>query len=121
DRCDWLYVSGYSLLREPVDAAATRAAGVARAGGARVAVDLSSWSLIRAAGAARQRERLAAVAPDVVFASPRELAELDGWEPPATLVVKRGADGFSAGGARYAARATAVVDTTGAGDALAAG
>lgn len=121
ERCDWLFLSGYSLLRAPVDGTAARAAALARADGARVAVDLSSWSLIRAAGAARQRERLAAVAPDVVFASAAELAELDGWQPPADVVLKRAADGFSAGGASYPARATAVVDTTGAGDALAAG
>ena len=63
--------------------------------------------------------------PDVVFANERELAEL-GAEPSAgTIVVKRGAAGavVSTAGERteYEAKAADVVDSTGAGDALAAG
>jgi len=40
---------------------------------------------------------------------------------PGTLVLKRGADGFRAGALDHAAVPADVVDTTGAGDALAAG
>jgi sugar/nucleoside kinase (ribokinase family) len=38
--CDRLHLSGYSLLRSPIDGAARRAAREARAAGARVSVDL---------------------------------------------------------------------------------
>ena len=76
-RCDALHVSGYALMREPIAAAALRAARAARAAGARVSLDLSSWTLIDDAFRARAR---AALAPDVVFAIEREreaLGELD--------------------------------------------
>src|SRR5436190_4127668 len=42
--CDALHLSGYSLMREPIAGAATRTAELARAHGARVSVDLSSWT-----------------------------------------------------------------------------
>ena len=41
--------------------------------------------------------------------------------PKAVWVVKRGRDGFAVDGVAYAAPPAEVVDTTGAGDALAAG
>jgi sugar/nucleoside kinase (ribokinase family) len=53
--CDRLHLAGYSLLRSPIDGAAVRAASLARAAGAEVSVDLSSWSAIRTYGAARFR------------------------------------------------------------------
>ena len=55
-----------------------------------------------------------------MFANEGELAAIGG-EVPGTLVLKRGADGFRVDGADYAAAPAEVVDTTGAGDALAAG
>ena len=54
-RCDALHVSGYALMAEPVAAAALRAAELARAAGARVSLDLSSWTLIDDAFRARAR------------------------------------------------------------------
>jgi sugar/nucleoside kinase (ribokinase family) len=113
--CDALHLSGYSLLREPIAFAALRAAELARAAGARVSVDLSAWTLIDE----RFRDRVRELAPDVVFANERErdaLGELD-----STWVVKRGASGVDTGGASFPTLTTDVVDTTGAGDALAAG
>jgi sugar/nucleoside kinase (ribokinase family) len=113
--CDVLHVSGYSLQREPIAAASARAAELARAGGARVSVDLSAWTGIDDVF----RDRVRALAPDVVFAGARErdvFGDLD-----ASWVVKRGAEGVVVDGRAFAALPTAVVDTTGAGDAFAAG
>jgi ribokinase len=123
--CDALYVSGYALLRQPIDEAATRAAGVVRAQGGVVSVDLSTWTAIRAFGAERFLARLEELQPDVVFANERELEELGGMPAAGTVVMKRGAAGavVSVGSERteYEARSADVVDSTGAGDALAAG
>jgi sugar/nucleoside kinase (ribokinase family) len=125
DGCDALYLSGYALLRSPIDGAGAKAAGAVRAQGGVVAVDLSTWAAIRAFGPDRFRARLDEVEPDVVFAGERELEELGGEPPTTTLVLKRVADGVTvvSGGERseHAAVPAEVVDTTGAGDALAAG
>lgn len=121
--CDCLHISGYSLVSSPIDVAAARAAELAHANGARVSVDLSAWTRIRSHGAARFREQLEALAPEVVFGNEVEWGELG--PVGATRVVKRGAEGFDVvrGDAveRCQAPDVAVVDTTGAGDALAAG
>lgn len=113
--CDVLHLSGYSLLLEPIASASETAAGFARGRGAQIAVDVSTWTLVDDAF----RERVRAIAPDVVFATERErdvLGELD-----TRWVVKRGAQGLDVDGRTYPSVATDVVDTTGAGDALAAG
>jgi sugar/nucleoside kinase (ribokinase family) len=116
--CDHLHLSGYSLLRSPIDGAALRAASLAP----RVSVDLSSWSVIEAYGTARFRALLEELRPAVVFANEDEERLLGGPIAGATWVLKRGAAGIVVGGVAYpAASADAVVDTTGAGDAFAAG
>jgi sugar/nucleoside kinase (ribokinase family) len=120
--CDALHISGYALLASPIDAAAARAAKLARAHGARLSVDLSAWTRIRAHGAARFREQLDALAPNVVFGNVEEWDELG--EVGEIRIVKRGASGFDVvdgGTRRCQARDVSVIDTTGAGDALAAG
>ena len=123
--CDTLYVSGYALLRDPVGAAAETAAQGVREGGGLVSVDLSTWSAIRPFGAERFQERVAALRPDLVFATERELEELGTVPEAETVVLKRGSAGARVRRAGvetdYESRATNVVDTTGAGDALAAG
>ncbi len=120
--CSHLHVSGYALLREPVRFAAVRAVELARAEGARVSVDLSSWSAIRDFGAAGFRALVEALAPDVVFANEDEDAIVGGAIEGASWILKRGASGCSfAGDDRPALPVAAVVDPTGAGDALAAG
>src|SRR5262249_30249668 len=124
--CEWLHLSGYALLAEPIAEATLAAARLARGRGARIAVDLSSWSAIRAYGADRFRANLDAVAPDVVFANEPEWEMVGGaYALAETAVVKRGSRGLelrTAGGVEeHAPLAAEVVDTTGAGDALAAG
>jgi sugar/nucleoside kinase (ribokinase family) len=113
--CDVLHLSGYSLLREPIAFAALRGAELARERGARVSVDLSSRTLFDD----RFRGRLRDLAPDLVFANERERDELG--ELDATWVVKHGAAGVLVNGELFPAVATEAIDTTGAGDALAAG
>jgi sugar/nucleoside kinase (ribokinase family) len=122
---DALHLSGYSLLREPIAGAARHAAMLARAAGARVSVDLAAAPLIAAHGAARFRAELGELAPDVVFATVAEEDALGGPLPVAIWVRKRGPAGCEAlyGGERLALPIVPgdVIDSTGAGDALAAG
>ena len=117
--CDALHLSGYSLMREPIGTAAERAVELARAAGARVSVDLSSVNVIREFGKDRLAERFVRIRPDVVFGNEAEHAELH--VPSETHVVKRGARGATIDGEDYPPAPGDVVDTTGAGDALAAG
>jgi sugar/nucleoside kinase (ribokinase family) len=120
--CDHLFVSGYALLREPVRATARAAIGLARRAGAPISVDLASWSAIQHAGAVAFRALLADLAPDVVFANEDEDRVVGGALPGPIWILKRGPLGCSFGGVERAALAVAdVLDSTGAGDALAAG
>jgi sugar/nucleoside kinase (ribokinase family) len=124
--CDVLHLSGYALLREPVAHAALLAARLAREGGARVSVDVAAWTEIRAYGPVRFRELLDTIAPDVLFATEAEWEMLGGaYLTAPTGVLKRGARGCTivTEDARLdlAPVETDVVDSTGAGDALAAG
>jgi ribokinase len=124
--CRWLHLSGYSLLADPIAGAALAAGRLARAEGARVSVDLSSWSAIRARGPAVFRESLEELAPDVVFANEPEWELVGGaYGLGETAVVKRGSRGVAVlgpdGAEEHTAVGSEVVDTTGAGDALAAG
>jgi sugar/nucleoside kinase (ribokinase family) len=122
DDCDHLFVSGYALMREPARSAATRAAELARGNGAAVSVDLASWSAIRDVGPEVVRAAVEALAPDVVFANEDEERILGGMLPNATWILKRGAAGaWFDGDERAALPVERVLDTTGAGDALAAG
>jgi sugar/nucleoside kinase (ribokinase family) len=126
DGCAWLCMSGYALLAEPIAEAALAAARLARARDARVAVDLSSWSAIRAYGADRFRANLDGLAPEVVFANEPEWEMVGGaYALAETAVVKRGSRGVELRSAnrveRFEPLGAEVVDTTGAGDALAAG
>lgn len=118
--CAWLHLSGYSLLRGPIEEAAAKAAGAVQAQGGRISIDLATASGITAYGPERLLNRLEMLQPELVFANEGELAAIGGTIP-GTLVLKRGADGFAVGGQVYEAVETKVVDTTGAGDALAAG
>lgn len=122
EACDHLFVSGYALLREPTRGAALRAVELARAQEAGISVDLATWSAIRDAGAAAFREAVVEAAPDVVFATEPEVEIFGERLADTHWIVKRGARGCVFGDdERAALPIERVVDTTGAGDALAAG
>ncbi len=119
---DHLHVSGYALLRRPIRDAALRAIELARGVSASVSIDLSSWSAIRDAGPENVRRLIAEIQPRVVFANEAEDEIVGGPVPGSIWIVKRGARGCSFDGdERPADPVECVVDTTGAGDALAAG
>jgi len=113
--CDVLHVSGYCLLGEPMAEAAIEAAAHAR----RVTVDLASAHDIEIVGAGLFAARLRALGPDLAFATEAERAAVP--ELDATWVIKLGARGARFPEGLYPAPSVGVVDTTGAGDALAAG
>jgi sugar/nucleoside kinase (ribokinase family) len=118
--CKWLHVPGYSLVRSPLrETALAAAARVPQA-----SVDLSSTAAVEEAGLAPFRETLAALRPRLVFANEAE-AELVGELDVETLVVKRGPRGCvvttRTGRRELPASEAEVVDSTGAGDAFAAG
>ena len=92
--CDWLHLSGYSLLRRPIEEAAAKAAGAIQAQGGASA----STSRRRRGSPSTGRRSFSAGSscsgPTLVFANESELAAIGG-DVRATLVLKRGADGFS--------------------------
>jgi sugar/nucleoside kinase (ribokinase family) len=119
---DWfgdedLHLPAYSLVRDPIAEAALAAAEAAEL----VAVDLSSWSAIRDFGPRRFRDRLRTLDPDVVFANESEDEVIGGRIPGPLWIVKLGPRGARFGEDVRPAREAHVVDTTGAGDAFAAG
>ena len=119
--CRALHVSGYALARDPIGGAAERLAALADELGVLVSVDVSAATLVDDAF----RDRLARVAPDVLFANEDEREAMGGELEAPTWVLKRGARGcvFSHEDVfvELPAHETEVVDSTGAGDALAAG
>lgn len=125
--CEWLYISGYALFAAPIDGAVLAACGFARAAGARIAVDLSASTLIQAHGPDRLRTRLHALEPDILFANVAERDAIGGDLPAPSWILKRGGGGCTFRLAPDvpvdlpAVQPAEVVDTTGAGDALAAG
>jgi ribokinase len=122
DGCDHLFVSGYALFRDPARGAAVEAIRLARERCARVSIDLSSWSALRAAGAEDVRRLLLNLRPDIVFANEDEERALGGPVSGPLRILKRGGRGCSFDGdEREVVPVERVVDSTGAGDALAAG
>jgi sugar/nucleoside kinase (ribokinase family) len=113
--CDVLHVSGYCLFRESMARATIEAARHAP----RVTVDLASAKDIEIVGARRFVARLEQLAPELVFATEAERAAVPGFD--ATWVIKLGARGARFPEGLYPAPPVVAVDTTGAGDALAAG
>ena len=115
ESCDILHVSGYCLLRDPMAEAAIAAARLAP----RVTVDLASTHDIEITGARRFAARLEALGPDLAFATEAERAAVPEFD--STWVIKLGARGASFPEGVYPALSVDAIDTTGAGDALAAG
>lgn len=127
----WLHLPLYGFVPDVSRAALIRACGWARERSVPVSVDLSSVDAMRRLGADGVRSVLADSSPAVVFANADEARVLDGWglgHPADSVVaVKRGAEPVllrtpGDGELRIPVDAVAdVVDTTGAGDAFAAG
>ncbi|HUA41417.1 MAG TPA: carbohydrate kinase family protein [Streptosporangiaceae bacterium] len=127
DGCEWLYLSGYALAREPMRTAAVTMAHAAIQRSVRLAIDLSSTAMIESYGVASFRALIASLGPEVVFGTEAEAALLDAAGPgggvvhDGALIVKLGAEGVRIDGRHFPAVPTAPVDSTGAGDAFAAG
>jgi sugar/nucleoside kinase (ribokinase family) len=149
--CEWLHLSGYALAHEPMRTAAVAVAHAATRRSVRLAVDLSSTAMIESYGVASFRELIASIRPDVIFGNEAEAALLGGvfndglldhWpldRGPLShgrpnhgrpnhgrlnhgeLIVKLGAEGVRVAGKHFPAVPTVPVDSTGAGDAFAAG
>jgi ribokinase len=114
--CGWLHLPAYSLVSWPVRDAALAAAGQIP----HRSLDLSSTAAVTQFGVGRFRELAAGLRPDVVFGTEAETAMV-GDIPGAEMVVKLGPAGARVGGRVYPASPATPVDSTGAGDAFAAG
>jgi sugar/nucleoside kinase (ribokinase family) len=122
---DAVHVPAYGLDQSAGMLAAARERGIL------CSIDASSFGLLRQAGPAWWRERLAAIAPDVLFADAGEAALLGiADEPPPGVPLVLVKDGHRPARVVAAGRAPVevpaevvegVVDTTGAGDYFAAG
>ena len=125
-----LHIPYYSLVGEPLAGTSHTLAQWARQRGIPVSVDTSSAALLEADGAAAALARIAALGPTVVLANELEAAVLGDallGLPGATVVVKHGAapavvhrPGMPPAEVP-AIHVDQVRDTTGAGDAFAAG
>jgi len=132
-RLDAFHIPSYSLFEGPLAETATLAACRARERGTVLSIDLSSASLLRAYGTERFVALLARLRPDVLFANLDEARVVFAVETMDAVtamravarvaVVKHGAAGIfvaSDAGCVTASAPAHAVDSTGAGDALAA-
>jgi sugar/nucleoside kinase (ribokinase family) len=126
----FLHAPSYCFAAEPAVGSVLRLIGHARAAGVPVSVDASSTGMIAEYGLPRYLELVAAIRPAVFFANVSEARLLDVTRPPftqAVTVVKDGAGPTTVtlpGDAPQAVPAPAAPparDSTGAGDAFAAG
>ena len=118
--CDRLHLPLYSLIDAPIREAAIEAAR--RVG--RVSVDLSSVTVLREIGPAEVDRLLGLVKPEVIFGNERESALLarEGWNTGARIMIEKlGPAGVRVNGKLWQARPAEPADSTGAGDAFAAG
>ena len=118
---DCLHLSGYSLFAEPIAQTAIAAAKAARKLGVQISVDLASWRKIQQVGPAVLHSRIEEIEPALVFANEDERQAIGRELNGPRWIVKKGAAGVDVEGRRHPAKRATVVDTTGAGDALAAG
>jgi sugar/nucleoside kinase (ribokinase family) len=121
-----VHLDGYDLLPGRWPDVVAAAADRARASGAAVSVDVAAANRVEAFGAAAYRDLLRRLRPDLLLCNAREAAVLGDVAGLAPLVVVHAGAGPTralAAGAELAVpvRRTDAVDTTGAGDAFAAG
>ena len=127
-----VHVPTYSLALDPLASTAIQYIRAARAAGALISIDASSTSVLRDYGIDRYAELIASIAPDVFLCNNDEAAllNIDSEHPMPGVeltVIKRGALPVAAITATGAVTEVAtppvanIVDTTGAGDAFAAG
>jgi sugar/nucleoside kinase (ribokinase family) len=132
DGVTWLHAPAYSLVIEPLATTTVKAIRAVQQVGGTVSIDASSVAIINEVGASRFNEMLADLGPDVVLCNQDEgvvlgVAARQGVAGVELTVVKSGADDVVAyrGGEIVAAvlppHRSDVRDTTGAGDAFAAG
>ena len=125
---DWVHLPLYGFASTGSRRAVTDAAARAAADGARVSLDLSSVATLRELGGADLRRILAEVRPDVVFANEEEARAASELHvtPEGISVIKRGPEPVLVGVQGRTVevpvdRVDDVLDSTGAGDAFAAG
>jgi sugar/nucleoside kinase (ribokinase family) len=126
---EWVHLPLYGFAAPASRTAVTDAAAAAARAGARVSVDLSSVATLRELGGVRLHRLLRDIEPDVVFANDDEYGTADelGLDfDDAVVVVKRGGDPVRVMCADEqftvpVERVEDVLDSTGAGDAFAAG
>jgi sugar/nucleoside kinase (ribokinase family) len=126
-----VHVPAYGLAVEPAATAVVDAISMVRSRGGAVSIDVSATTLISSYGVDAFRDLLEQLRPDYLFANSDEAAMLGLLErtPPAdgVVIVKDGprpATVMRADGSRTSIAAEPVervIDTTGAGDAFAAG
>jgi len=127
-----LHIPYYSLIGEPLASTTTTLATWAAERGIRVSIDTSSQAVLHHVGPAAALARIAALRPAVVLANELEAAALGPQLHPdhldgALVIIKQGAQPaivLQAGHPPVAVPAEVVAnvrDTTGAGDAFAAG
>lgn len=119
----WLHVPAYSLVVEPIGSAARQLAAMVRASGGGVSIDVSSVDAVERFGRGRFAQMLEAIAPDLVMANEPEgdLVPAGPW----ASIVKHGPRPVeirtAAGRCEVPVPELDVDDSTGAGDAFAAG
>ena len=132
DGLDTLHIPYYSLVGEPLAATSATLAGWATERGMRLSIDTSSSAVLHQVGPAQALARIRSLRPSVVLANELEAAVLGAELHPdrlggALVIIKQGAQPaivLQAGQPPREVPAETVAnvrDTTGAGDAFAAG